>query len=117
MSPGLLGQPVVFFIRVGFPLDFDRTSPLQSHLDNHASAKLYPQNIQAYLQEEIGYKVILGPFKDPPITGLHIGLGKAWVTIADLLSRWFITSHLNQLLPNHVWIPVPQDYPIIDWSI
>ena len=34
-------------IRFGFPLDFDRKIPLESHLENHNSAKNYPQDIRA----------------------------------------------------------------------
>ena len=42
-------------IRFGFPLDFQRDNPLKSHLDNHTSAKIYPQDVEAHLSEEIGY--------------------------------------------------------------
>ena len=42
-------------IRFGFSLDFQRDNPLRSHLDNHTSAKVYPQDVEAYLSEEIGY--------------------------------------------------------------
>ena len=59
-------------IRFGFPLDFQWDNPLKSHLDNHASAKLYPKDVEAYLSEEIGYGAILGPFKEPPFRELHV---------------------------------------------
>ena len=59
-------------IRFGFPLDFDRNISLESHLENHFSAKAYPQDIEAYLQEEISHEAILGPFNQPPIQDLHV---------------------------------------------
>ena len=59
-------------IRFGFPLDFQRDCPLRSHLENHTSAKTYPQDVEAYLLEEIGYGAILGPFKEPPLKNLHV---------------------------------------------
>ena len=59
-------------MRFGFPLDFVRNCPLQSHLENYISAKIYPEDVQAYISEETSYEAILGPFKDPPIDGLHI---------------------------------------------
>ena len=59
-------------IRFGFPLDFQRDNPSRSHLDNHTSAKIYPQDVEAYLSEEIGYGAILGPFKEPPLQNLHV---------------------------------------------
>ena len=60
-----------FLIRFGFPLDFDRMPPLESHSDNHTSAKNYPQDVETYLQEEIQYNAILGPFDNPPLDDLH----------------------------------------------
>ena len=61
-----------FLIRFGFPLDFDRNSILESHSDNHTSAKNYPQDVQAYLMEEIQYNAILGPLTPPPpLSYLH----------------------------------------------
>ena len=46
--------------------------------------------------------------------------GKANI-IADLLSRWALVSQplkkLQSLLPNHVFLPVNQEYIYIDWSI
>ena len=59
-------------IRFEFPLDFQRDNPLKSNLDNHTSAKIYPQDVEAYLAEEIGYEAILGPFKEPPLQDLHV---------------------------------------------
>ena len=58
-------------VRFGFPLDFDRNSSLESHPENHTSAKNFPDHVHAYLREEISYKAILGPFDQPPLEGLH----------------------------------------------
>ena len=59
-------------IRFGFPLDYDRKAILTSHDENHTSAKLYPKDIEAYLEEEIKHNAVLGPFDQPPIENLHI---------------------------------------------
>ena len=59
-------------IRFGFPLDFDRHMSLKSHFENHFSAKTFPQDIDAYLQEEISHGAIIGPFTEPPIKDLHV---------------------------------------------
>ena len=58
-------------VRYGFPLDFDRSSYLESHTENHNSAKNYPHDIQAYIREECTFGAILGPFHSPPIKHLH----------------------------------------------
>ena len=49
----------------GFPLDFNRGSPLQS-------AAEYPGDIEAYLTEELQFKAIVGPFDHHPCPGGHI---------------------------------------------
>ena len=59
-------------IRFGFPLDYDRKDILASHHETHTSAKLYPKDIQAYLEEEIKHNAVLGPFDQPPIKNLHV---------------------------------------------
>ena len=68
---GYWDKQLPLFIRFGFPLDFDRRATLVSHLDNHSSAKAYPEDIKAYLQEETAYKANLGPYTQPPLAGLH----------------------------------------------
>ena len=35
------------------------------------SAVAFPQDVEAYLQEEIQYGAIHGPFKEPPLDNLH----------------------------------------------
>ena len=59
-------------LRFGFPLDLNREGALRSQETNHASAIEFPDDIQAYLDEEGQYKAILGPFKAKPIKNLHI---------------------------------------------
>ena len=68
---GYWDSQLPLLIRFGFPLDFDRSTPLENHPENHTSAKNYPEDIGAYLEEEIGYKAILGPFDAPPLSDLH----------------------------------------------
>ena len=59
-------------IKYGFPLDFDRNSPIVSEKNNHRSAIDYPDHVSVYLKEEIENKAMLGPFVSPPIENLHI---------------------------------------------
>ena len=53
-------------IKYGFPLDFDRSKPLQPTYDNHASATQYIDCVEQYINEELQYGAIYGPFKDLP---------------------------------------------------
>ena len=64
-------QQLVQLIHYGFPLDFDLESPLAQEGLNHNSALAYPDDIDAYLKEEIKYAAILGPFESPPLSNMH----------------------------------------------
>ena len=64
-------KQLCFLIRYGFPLDFDHNTLLKSNHRNHTSAVDFPDDIQAYLQEEISHEAIYGPFQSPPLTNLH----------------------------------------------
>ena len=55
-------KQLIDLLTFGFPLDFDRLSPLHSTLENHDSA----HQVQEYLDTEISHVAILGPFKEPP---------------------------------------------------
>ena len=59
-------------LRFGFPLDFNRLSPLQWEGQNHKSAIEYPRDIEAYIAEEKSFNAIVGPFKDHPCPNGHI---------------------------------------------
>ena len=61
-------QQLVSLIKHGFPLDFDHLSPLTDENKNYNSAVQYPEDIEAYLQEEIKFNAILGPFRTLPFT-------------------------------------------------
>ena len=64
-------QQLPDLIEFGFPLDFDRSRDLQSTLVNHASARLYPDHVDKYIQEEIGFQAMLGPLDVKPFD-IHI---------------------------------------------
>ena len=58
-------------LEFGFPLDFQRDSILVSTEKNHTSALQNLQHVQAYIEEELSFKAMLGPFDDKPIP-LHV---------------------------------------------
>ena len=64
-------QQLVDLLAFGFPLDFDRSRPLQATEINHASAIAYSQHIDKYLQDEIRFGAIYGPFESKPFP-LHV---------------------------------------------
>ena len=64
-------QQLPDLIEFGFPLDFDRSRDLQSTLVNHASARLYPDHVDKYIEEEVGFQAMLGPLDSKPFD-VHI---------------------------------------------
>ena len=58
-------------VRYSFPLDFNRSCILETHTENLSSAKNFPHDVQAYLDENVQHSAIHGPFKNPPISNLH----------------------------------------------
>ena len=59
------------FLKFSFPLDFNRNSKLRWENKNHNSAIQFPGDVDAYLQEELKYQAIMGPFKESPIPNCH----------------------------------------------
>ena len=54
-------------LEFGFPLDFDRNCILNSMDVNHTSATQNSEHIRQFIQEEIDYNAMLGPFDSKPI--------------------------------------------------
>ena len=64
-------QQLPDLIEFRFPLDFDRTRELQSTFVNHASARLYPDHVEKYVQEEVRFQAMLGPLDTNPFD-IHV---------------------------------------------
>ena len=57
---------------MGFPIGFNRNCPLYHDGSNHTSALQYPDDIDKYLEEEIQFGAIVGPFSVNPIDKCHV---------------------------------------------
>ena len=64
-------QQLLYFIKYGFPLDFDRNSKLTATDTNRKSAIAFPKDVEAYIQEEQKFGAIHGPFDHPPFDNFH----------------------------------------------
>ena len=62
---------LVQLIKFGFPLDFNRDSPLHWEDKNHNLALLFPEHVDAYLKEEISHGAIVGPFESTHLNNCH----------------------------------------------
>ena len=68
---GYWDRQLLDLLKYGFPLDFNRSCDLGKYTGNHSSATDFPKDIEAYLQEELSYGALLGPFETHPIKGGH----------------------------------------------
>ena len=64
-------QQLLQLIKFGFPLDFNRICPLIYEQGNHKSATAFSRDMEAYIEEELKYDAILGPFQAHHITSGH----------------------------------------------
>ena len=68
---GYWDEQLLQLIEFGFPLDFNRNCPLNHETGNHKSATEFPNDIDAYIEEELKYDALLGPFDSHPIASGH----------------------------------------------
>ena len=68
---GYWDTQLIDLITYGFPLDFNRKSPLKWEDRNHKSALDHPIDVDAYLREEIQHGAIMGPYSVHPINESH----------------------------------------------
>ena len=64
-------QQLCELIQFGFPLDFNRSCSLNQEVGNHKSTVDCPADVEAYIEEEVKYGALLGPFPNHPILGGH----------------------------------------------
>ena len=63
---------LVEFLEFGWPVNFDRASPIRSTLVNHASATAWPADIEHYIQTELEHRALAGPFRGAPVAPTHL---------------------------------------------
>ena len=63
---------LVQMLEFGWPVNFDRSAPLKSTLDNHASATLYEADIDHYIATELEHQALIGPFDGPTVAPTHV---------------------------------------------
>ena len=68
---GYWDEQLLQLIEFGFPVDFNRNCPLIHETENHKSATEFPNDIEAYIAEELQYDALIGPFESHPIASGH----------------------------------------------
>ena len=60
------------YLQFGWPINFNRLSPLGLNNSNHPSAERCGPDIEHYIETELRHGALLGPFPAPPVGNLHI---------------------------------------------
>ena len=64
-------QNLVSFLAYGWPVNHDRTTPLQSTFVEHPSAAQHARHVDFYLKTELSFQALAGPFQGPPVPNFH----------------------------------------------
>ena len=57
-------KQILDLLEFGFPLDFDRKAQIKLNEFNHKSAVQFQDQVDKYIQEELSFQAICGPFKE-----------------------------------------------------
>ena len=69
---GYQDRQLVDYLAYGWPINFKRGTVLQSTHENHASARQNSGHVDFYINTELGYGALWGPFESPPAGLMHI---------------------------------------------
>ena len=94
---GYWDTQLVDFLRYGFPLDFNRNSKLRCEAKNHNSTLQFPQDVDVYLEEELKFKAIVGPFEASPIDNLHCST-YGFSVVPTYFCPWTLNLHIAIVL-------------------
>lgn len=67
------------FLKFGWPLGYHSFRPPESVTENHPSALNHPGPVNKYIETELSFKAILGPFKEPPFD--------TWCRVSPMMTR------------------------------
>ena len=114
-------QQLIDLIQYGFPLDFDRNCTLGETRDSHTSANVHSSHVTKYIQDELHFEAMIGPFDKKPCT-LHISpfmtrdkaQSKLRCTIIDL--SWPKGQAVNDGVNKSVYLGLQLEmhYPTVD---
>ena len=85
---------IVQFLEYGWPISFDRSSPLVATDKSHPSGRDHPISVEHYINTELGHGALLGPFNGLPVNHLHT---------SPLMSRPKKDSEMRRIVLDLSW--------------
>lgn len=67
------------FLKFGWPLGYHRLSPPKTVTSNHPSALQYMPHVRQFIEAELEYEAVLGPFKNCPFS--------QWCRLSPIMTR------------------------------
>ena len=64
-------RKIVDYLAFGWPINFDRRSPLLASYKNHPSADNFSEDVEHYIATELAHGALVGPFAGPPPRARH----------------------------------------------
>ena len=107
-------QDLIEFLKFGFPLGLDPACDIESTLRNHSSAYQYFQYIDKFIEKELNYNGITGPFTTSPfgnpcisplMTVLKKPIGRRIV-----LDATYGDKSVNNATPESIYLGETTDY-------
>ena len=84
-------------LQFGFPLGFATTTRPHSQPGNHPSTRVHPLGVQDYLDTELGFQAMAGPFSDPPFD--------KWFHTSPMMVREKKHSNAKRIIVDLSWPP------------
>ena len=89
-------RQVIMFLKYGWPLHFTGHNTTISRF-NHKSADQYPEQIQQYIDRELEFQTMLGPFPDIPV--------RDRVAVSPMSTRQKAEPHKRRIISDLSWPP------------
>ena len=93
---GYYDANLVSFLEFGWPINFNRDAILASTHENHTSALAHPDDLDYYINTELGHQALAGPFKGPPVVPMHL---------SPLMTRIKKDSQHRRIIMDLSWPP------------
>lgn len=65
------GNELYTMLCCGFPSGYQGPVSAQTHVDNHPSARFFDKHVSDYINAEVEYGALIGPFEVPPFAWVH----------------------------------------------